>query len=450
MMLNLTNFGSFRTVSCRFSQLRKQLIAPVSSPVTAENQYECLADVMTPLWKLPYSEQLQLKQSWSTSVVKALASKVHSRSKKPGRRKQFTFVTVEEIKKSPVTEAYRNKDEFSIQVGVDGNPKTVGFFIGRPVSGSTVCVGGRHLINLKKRHVLISEAFERYIRGSELPACLHLSDGGHWRNLLVRSTGDGQAMAVVVFHPQLLEPQRVQEEAERVRQFFLEGAGRECGLSSLYFQACRNVRCTHQQAPFALLHGHSHLRERLSGCEFRISPDSFFQVNTEAAQVLYDTVLRLARPGPASSLLDVCCGTGAVSILASRRVRGAVGVDSVPDAVLDARHNAALNSALNTSFVCGRAEKKISQIIESLKLAGDIVAVANPGRSGLHEDAVAALGRCPQIRRLVYVSCKADSPSTMANFLQLITQGQFVLRRIVPVDLFPHTMHTELVMLFER
>ncbi|XP_069700328.1 tRNA (uracil-5-)-methyltransferase homolog B-like [Periplaneta americana] len=257
-------------------------------------------------------------------------------------------------------------------------------------------------------------------------------------------------MAIVLFHPQSMAQEKLEEEADKIRDFFLHGPGTRCNLSSLYFQPCRHTRCTADQAPYSLLLGDSHLTEKLSGFSFCISPDSFFQVNTAAASVLYEVVLNLAHVTPRTTLLDVCCGTGTVSILASSRVRGAVGVESVHSAVADAKHNAVLNKASNVEFIPGLAEKKIPKLISELGLASDIVAVLNPGRSGLHARVVKALCRCHQIRRLVYVSCKADSPNTVSNFIQLCSEGKFSLRDVVPVDLFPHTMHTELVMSFRR
>nr|CAD7396326.1 unnamed protein product [Timema poppensis] len=297
---------------------------------------------------------------------------------------------------------------------------------------------------------IVEWAYEDYIRISDLPACHDLHDGGHWRTFIVRSTSSGKLMATAVFHPQNMEHDAVEEEALKLREYFVHGAGAQSNLSSLYFQPCRNVRCTNEVAPLMLLHGDTHLMEDLSGFTFRISPDSFFQVNTQAASVLYETALKLANLTYTTTLLDVCCGTGTIGILASRYVRGVVGIDIVHDAVKDAEHNATLNHVSNAEFISGRAEKVIPGVIRGLGMSSEIVAVVNPGRSGLHESVIHALCETKQIQQLVYISCKADNANTMQNFVQLCHEGNFTLRKISPVDLFPHTTHTELVLLFKR
>nr|CAD7586336.1 unnamed protein product [Timema genevievae] len=213
---------------------------PFQSPfVTPENQHERLADVVTPLWRLPYEEQLQHKYKWALSVVKQFTTKLHlsARKSRPTSRRPNYFIPVNQVKASPLTEEYRNKDEFNIRTGVDGNPKTVGFFIGSPAKGSTVCVRGTNLINLKQSHKQAAQAYEDYIRISDLPACHDLYDGGHWRSFIVRSTSSGKLMATTVFHPQNMEHAAVEEEALKLREYFVHGAGAHINLSSLYFQA---------------------------------------------------------------------------------------------------------------------------------------------------------------------------------------------------------------------
>ncbi|PNF20223.1 hypothetical protein B7P43_G16181 [Cryptotermes secundus] len=375
-----------RAVRC-FSNVPLPVPEHVSpSQVTAENQYECIAAVVTPLWQTPYKEQLAIKLQWSQSVMWNVVKKI-CKQRKSWNVKKFSY-RLHRVKPSPVTEGYRNKDDFNIQTGVDGNPKTMGFFVGSPADGPVVCVRGTHLVNIRQSHKEVAQAYEDYIRLSPLPPCCHFGDGGHWRNLVVRSNEAGQLMAVVTFHPQDLEQERLEEEGAKLREYFLHGPGARCNLTSLYFQPCRHTRCTADQAPYTLLFGDPHLTETLEDFKFRVSPDSFFQVNTAAAAVLYNTVFSLAHLTPMTTLLDVCCGTGTMSILASRRVRGAVGVDSVSSAVTDARNNALANEALNVEFIAGLAEKKIPRIIAGLGMASHIVAVVNPGRSGLRESAL--------------------------------------------------------------
>lgn len=200
------------------------------------------------------------------------------------------------------------------------------------------------------------------------------------------------------------------------------------------------------------------------GFNFRISADAFFQVNQAAAEVLYRTVRDLCVPHhpiqgertKVGTLLDVCCGTGAIGITTSPRADRVIGVELVEQAVEDAQHNASLNGVQNCEFIPGKAEVVLPGLVSQLR--GPVVAVVNPARSGLHHKVVRALRNQADIRRLVYVSCKPDGEA-MRNFRELccapdlqkkLTGEAFSPSLALPVDMFPHTAHCELVLLFER
>ena len=204
------------------------------------------------------------------------------------------------------------------------------------------------------------------------------------------------------------------------------------------------------------------------GFKFRISADAFFQVNQAAAEVLYGTVRDLCVPNTevgrerrkvGGNLLDVCCGTGAIGITISPRVDKIIGLELIEQAVEDARHNAAFNNVLNCEFIPGKAEVVLPGLMSQLSsTGGGLTAVVNPARAGLHPRVVRALRNQPSIRRLVYVSCKPQGEA-MRNFRELccepdmqkkLTGDAFSPTLAVPVDMFPHTPHCELVLLFER
>ena len=246
-----------------------------------------------------------------------------------------------------------------------------------------------------------------------------------------------------------------------------------------------HTRCTSEQAPFHLLHGDPHIYEQIGDYSFRISPESFFQVNTEGARVMYDTVSKLLNPSKMTTVMDICCGTGTQGLMVARRVRGVVGIELSRLAVLDARYNAQLNKIHNTEFYPGRVEKLFQPVTEQLSLATEISAIVNPSRAGvrksfaLHEinssmlinvndgyvsnhsdpKLIQLIRENDRIRRLVYVSCQPDGPA-MKNFVDLVkanekrnhknTNEPFQLKKIVPVDMFPHTDHCEMVLLFQR
>lgn len=432
---------------------------------------ERLANVVTPLWRLSYSEQLGLKQKYLEKVLLQLSDQVSlenssqltSTSQSILNKGKLSFPLLS-IKPSPSRDGYRNKSNFSINRGVDGNPKTVGFYVGTGKAGNIVCVNGDHLINMPERHKCVARCYQAFIRLSPLDPCLLFHTGGHWRDITVRTNTEGHTMAVVYFHPQSLTPEDVAVHKAALVEYFFQGAGVVCQLDSLYFQESSSVRCSHEESPYQLLHGLPHIYEEVLGFRFRISADAFFQVNQGAAEVLFHVVREMCLPAGGGgagggTLLDVCCGTGAIGIAMSTRVDRVIGIELVQQAVEDARHNAALNSVFNCEFLQGKAEVVLPGLMPQLSsLSGGLTVVVNPARAGLHYRVVRALRNHPSIRRLVYISCKPEGEA-MRNFRELccspepqkkLTGEAFSPRLAVPVDMFPHTPHCELVLLFER
>ncbi|XP_054654915.1 tRNA (uracil-5-)-methyltransferase homolog B [Dunckerocampus dactyliophorus] len=419
---------------------------------------ERLASVVTPLWKLSYDEQLELKQKHQEKILAELSGYLHSQSP-PG---EMTFPVLP-ILPSPVRDGYRNKSTFSVNKGVDGNPKTVGFYVGRGRDGNIVCVNGDHLLNMPEKHKQVARYYQEFIRRSPLEPCLLFHTGGHWREVTVRTNAAGHTMAVVYFHPQELTAEEVAAHKAELVEFFTRGEGSVCQLDSLFFQESAKTRCTHEDSPYQLLYGRTHIHEEVLGFRFRISPDAFFQVNQAAAHVLYSTVRDLCVPrfeDKGGTLLDVCCGTGAMGITASPKVDRLVGVELIEQAVEDARHNAVLNELRNCEFIPGKAELVLPGLVSQLSSGdgGRLTAVVNPARASLHHHVIRALRNHSAIRRLVYVSCKPDGEA-MRNFRELccapdpkrkLTGEAFCPSVAVPVDMFPHTWHCELVILFER
>ncbi|KAM6916187.1 tRNA (uracil-5-)-methyltransferase homolog B [Xenentodon cancila] len=429
-----------------------------------------LADEVTPLWRLSYDEQLEFKQNHQETILSQLIGHLscdfQSRSS-PAVPGKLSFPVLP-ILPSPVRDCYRNKSTFSVNRGADGNPKTVGFYVGTGRKGNIVCVNADHLLNMPEKHKLVARCYQDFIRLSQLEPCLLFHAGGHWREITVRTNAEGHTMAVVHFHPQALTSEEVAVHKADLVGYFTQGPGSVCQLDSLYFQESTRTRSTHEESPYQLLHGQPHIYEEVLSFKFRISADAFFQVNQAAAQILYGTVRDLCFPdfkqggGPtknAGTLLDVCCGTGAIGITMSPRVDRVIGIELIQQAVEDAIHNAALNNIPNCEFIPGKAEVVLPGLMSQLSSAvGGLTAVVNPARAGLHHRVVRALRNQTAIRRLVYVSCKPDGEA-MRNFRELccspdpqkkLTGEAFSPTLAVPVDMFPHTPHCELVVLFER
>ncbi|NXJ70903.1 TRM2 methyltransferase, partial [Rostratula benghalensis] len=418
-----------------------------------------LANAVTPLWRLPYQEQLQVKYESQRKVLQTLASRLEELGldvQQPGG----LCCPLQPVVPSPIINGYRNKSTFSVNRGPDGNPKTVGLYVGTGRERNIVCVKANHMENIPQKHKQVAQCYQEHIRRSPLDPCILFHEGGHWRELVVRTTSCGHTMAIVTFHPQELGQEALAAQKALLKEFFTSGPGAVCSLTSLYFQESAMTRCSHEQSPFQLLHGEPHIFEELLGLKFRISPDAFFQVNTGGAEVLYQAVGELSQAGGDTVLLDICCGTGEQwpPEPGSQGWCFVIGVEVVEKAIEDARWNAAFNGISNCEFHSGKAEAVLPQLLSSWADARPLVAVVNPSRAGLHYRVVRAIRNCKSIRRLLYISCKPEGEA-MRNFLELccppdpgkkLAGEPFVPTLAVPFDLFPHTLHCELVLLFTR
>lgn len=193
------------------------------------------------------------------------------------------------------------------------------------------------------------------------------------------------------------------------------------------------------------LYGPGFILDTLCGLSFRISSQSFYQVNATQTEVLYDTAMQFAQLDEAHNIIDAYCGTGTIGLVAAKR-SGAqvVGVDSVESAIRDARENARHNGIENAQFVTADA----TQFMREQAAAGnraDLVFM-DPPRAGSTEqflDALAALAP----KRVVYISC---NPETQVRDLRFLVKRGYEVRIVQPVDMFPHTDHVETVALLSR
>jgi 23S rRNA (uracil1939-C5)-methyltransferase len=192
-----------------------------------------------------------------------------------------------------------------------------------------------------------------------------------------------------------------------------------------------------------LLAGTPQLRERLGDLEFLISPEAFFQTNTEMAELLYGVAIEMAALRGHERVYDLYCGIGTIGLSLASRAKEIVGVEIVEPAVADAIENAKLNEVGNASFYAGDIRLAMRELVE--QAGRPDVAVIDPPRAGLSQKVVRRIVEAAP-KRIVYVSC---NPTTLApNAAQLVEAG-YELKRVQPVDLFPQTPHIECVALLE-
>ncbi|MEG9297510.1 23S rRNA (uracil(1939)-C(5))-methyltransferase RlmD [Mangrovibacillus sp. Mu-81] len=188
-----------------------------------------------------------------------------------------------------------------------------------------------------------------------------------------------------------------------------------------------------------VLWGEEVIHDRIGDVKFAISARSFYQVNPEQTKVLYEKALEYADLKGEETVIDAYCGIGTISLFLARKAKKVYGVEIVPQAIADAKQNAALNHMTNVEFKTGPAEVVIPGWYED-GISADVL-VVDPPRKGCDEALLnTILSMKP--KRVVYVSC---NPATLARDLRILEDGGYKTKEIQPVDMFPQTMHCEAV-----
>lgn len=191
------------------------------------------------------------------------------------------------------------------------------------------------------------------------------------------------------------------------------------------------------------LWGSDTITDRLCGVDVQISPLSFYQVNHDQAERLYEEALLYAAPEQ-KILLDLYCGIGTIGLSAASHTKSMIGVEIIPQAIENAKINAALNGFSNTRFLCGDCKSAV-QLLESEGIRPDVILV-DPPRKGCDTEVLDTLVRLSP-ERIVMVSC---NPATAARDCRLLEEQGYHVQQYRPFDLFPRTKHVETVVLMRR
>lgn len=190
---------------------------------------------------------------------------------------------------------------------------------------------------------------------------------------------------------------------------------------------------------FRTIYGNDYIEDILCGLKFRISPQSFYQVNRTQAERLYSIAGEYADLKSTDTLIDLYCGTGTIGLSLANRCKSLIGVEIVPEAIVNAKENAERNGIENARFICGDAAKAA----EDLKKEGvtpDVV-IIDPPRKGCDSALIHTINEMNP-KRVVYVSC---DPATLARDLKIFDELGFKTLEVTPVDMFPRTAHVESV-----
>ena len=263
---------------------------------------------------------------------------------------------------------------------------------------------------------------------------------GFWRHITIRNNRKNEIM--IVFHLQNMNHYENIWEQEKQKLIsdlikFLEVMGTK--LISLYYQNSNTLKETRNNDPFICFYNNGDYYEYLDNYKFIISPGSFFQVNTETAEIIYKKILEIAELNEKKVVLDICCGTSTIGIFYQINVNVYMVLILVQVLYLMEK-NIRLNNITNISLICGKAEVQVPKILEKM----DEVSAVNPPRSGLHKNVLECLKK-NNINQIIYLSCNIN---TLNRDLKLLKN--YLLDYVVPIDQFPGTKHCEILVRLNR
>jgi tRNA (uracil-5-)-methyltransferase len=443
----------------------KEAVAPwhhLDYPHQTYKKYRAMRDILEKIVKRAKKDSVAALPEWLSAITK--------------QKLKWLACPLEQVTPSPLTEGYRNKTELTIAMDIHGKP-AIGFTLGAMKNG-VVAVGNPAEAPMFSRiHAELHQLLEPFVANSGLPVWDKTTHTGFWRLLLLRSTMNEDSLIMFQVNPGALTPERFEKVKQDLVQFVTTSESPASKkIKSIWIQEHTGVsNAADLNAPKQLLWGEEYLQEEMLGTKFRISPTSFFQVNTPAATLLYDLVREwCGELDDNTTLFDVCCGTGTIGLCIAKNsvaLKEIVGLEIVEDAVMDAKANAVLNGITNARFIVGKAEDTMNRVvneypgIKKVIASGaeangnepvhKFVAVLDPPRGGVHPKVLRAIRDCEAITRVIYVSCCPNSlindASVLTRYPSKSTSGTaFVPIKARPVDLFPHTPHTELVMMFQR
>lgn len=253
---------------------------------------------------------------------------------------------------------------------------------------------------------------------------------GWLRALVLRNNEKGAFMLTLVAS---------ERKEEEIRWLFdqLESSFPE--ITSFYFMLNQKKNDSLADLKAELWKGDEYLQIAIGDCQYQLGPKSFFQTNTRQAKTLYDQVIQMAELKGEETVYDLYTGIGSIALYLASACKKVVGIEEIPEAVEDAKRNAAQNDEHDLTFYAGDVRAVLDPAFAERHGAPDVV-VTDPPRAGMHEEVVRFLLEL-KAPKIVYVSC---NPATQARDLQLLSEA-YNVPAVQPVDMFPHTHHIESV-----
>ena len=251
---------------------------------------------------------------------------------------------------------------------------------------------------------------------------------GLLRNLMIRISKNGEIMVLVQFFND--DSKKINLLMNFIKESFPK-------ITSLLYTINTKANNTIYDQKIICFSGISFITEKIENLTFKIGPKSFFQTNSEQAELLYSSLRKLANIKKNDIVYDLYTGTGTIAQFISNQAKKVIGIDSVPEAIDAANESAKNNNITNCIFYSGDMKNIFSDEFISKNGKPDII-ITDPPRDGMHKKVVEQLLKI-LAKRIIYVSC---NPATQARDLALLKE-KYIIKDIQSVDMFPHTHHVE-------
>lgn len=387
----------------------EQILTPSPARLTPDCPYDPRCGGCA-LRHMSYAEELAFKRQ---KVVDCL------------RRIGDCEVPVSEIYGAKETARYRNKVQFPISGGA------IGFY----ASGTHTVTDVSDCLLQPESAARIRQVVKDFMADVGVPAYDERTGSGLLRHLYVRTNRVGESLCCLLVNGKALPHEAKLAAALRAA---------EPGLRGIVLGVNEKRGNVILGDSYRTLWGSDFLMDTLCGLTFRLSVPSFYQVNTDQAELLYGLALDYAALTGTETVLDLYCGIGTITLCLARRAHRVLGAEVVPQAIEDARENARRNGIKNVSFFCGDATDLAARFAGE-GTCPDVVTV-DPPRKGLAPQVVESIAQMAPWR-VVYVSC---DPATLARDVKRFAAQGYFVQKAAAVDLFPRTAHVESCVLLCR
>ena len=327
---------------------------------------------------------------------------------------------------------YRNKAQYPVGYNRE-NQLITGFYAGRThdIIPYRSCALGVY-----ENEEILNQILN-FMENENITAYEEQKQKGLVRHILIRKAfATGQIMVCLVINGnQLPSADQLIKRLEQIP-----------GMTSISISINKQVTNVIMGNKIQTIWGKPVIQDQIGDITFEISPLSFFQVNPVQTKKLYEKALEYASLDGTQTVWDLYCGIGTISLFLAQKAKQVYGIEIIPQAIEDAKRNAANNQIHNVDFYVGKAEEVLPELYRTDESKRGDVVVVDPPRKGLEPQVIDTILQMKP-ERVVYVSC--DS-ATLARDVKLLLEGGYELKQIQPVDMFPQTVHVEVVVMLSR